>query len=150
MRKIQKTLVAVTLLALFGTSFAMNPKPQVKETGGDVTIEQLDQKGQVKAITHDQVKKWMDEKTGQFVILDVRTEQEFAQGHIPGAMQVQVTELASPKGQALLPKDPNMPIVVYCRSGNRSNEAAQQLQKMGFKEVYNLGDITGWTYGLDK
>lgn len=150
MQKFQKALVAITLLAVFGTSFAMSPKPNVKETGGDVTVEQLDQKGQVKTITHDQVKKWMDTKTGQFVIVDVRTVEEFNQGHLPGAIQVTTTELASPKGESLLPKNLDMPIVVYCRSDNRSAEAAKQLVDMGFKQVYNLGDISGWTYGLDK
>jgi rhodanese-related sulfurtransferase len=120
MKNIKKTIVAITLLAIFGTSFAMNPKPTVKEDGGDVTVEQLDQKGQVKTITHDEVKKWMDTKTGQFVIVDVRTQEEFNQGHLPGAMLVTVTELATPKGQELLPKNLDMPIVVYCRSGNNS------------------------------
>jgi rhodanese-related sulfurtransferase len=150
MRNIKKTIVAITLLAIFGTSFAMNPKPTVKEDGGDVTVEQLDQKGQVKTITHDEVKKWMDTKTGQFVIVDVRTQEEFNQGHLPGAMLVTVTELATPKGQELLPKDLDMPIVVYCRSGNRSSDAAKQLAAMGYKQVYDLGGLSGWTYGLDK
>lgn len=150
MRNMKKAIVAITLLTIFGTSFAMNPKPNVKETGGDVTIEQLDQKGQVKTITHDEVKKWMDTKTGQFVIVDVRTQEEFNQGHLPGAILVTVDEITTPKGQALLPKNLDMPLIVYCRSGNRSAQAAKQLADMGFKEVYNLGGITGWTYGLDK
>ena len=128
----------------------MSPKPTVREDGGDVTIEQLDQKGQVKTITHDEVKKWMNTKTGQFVIVDVRTQEEFNQGHLPGAILVTVTELATPKGQALLPKNLDMPIVVYCRSGNRSSDAAKKLTEMGYKQVYDLGGITGWEPEKDK
>ena len=150
MRNIQKTLVAISLVAIFGTSFAMSPKPTVKEDGGDVTVEQLDQKGQVKTITHEEVKKWMNTTTGQFVIVDVRTQEEFNQGHLPGAILVTVTELATPKGQALLPKNLDMPIVVYCRSGNRSSDAAKKLTEMGYKQVYDLGGITGWEPEKDK
>ena len=128
----------------------MNPKPNVTENEGDVTVEQLDRRGQVKTITHDEVKRWMDTKTGQFVIVDVRTQEEFDQGRLPGSILVTVTELATPKGQELLPKDPDMPIVVYCRSGNRSATAAKKLAEMGYTNVYDMGGIQNWTYGLDK
>jgi rhodanese-related sulfurtransferase len=74
-------------------------------------------------------------------LIDVRTPQEFASGHIAGAVNIPVDQLASrlseiPAGQ---------PVVVYCRSGNRSAQASQILARAGYSSIYDLGGIIGWT-----
>lgn len=77
------------------------------------------------------------------LLLDVRTDREFAMGHIRGAAQI---DFYRDDFQAELAKlDPNVPVYVYCRSGNRSGQAAKMMKSMGFKTVYNLeGGMGAW------
>lgn len=72
-------------------------------------------------------------------LVDVRTPEEFAEGHIAGARNVPVSELASRLAE--LPR--NVPVVVYCRSGGRSASAASQLAAAGFR-VSDLGPMSAW------
>jgi rhodanese-related sulfurtransferase len=75
------------------------------------------------------------------LLVDVRTAEEFRSGHIPGAKNIALQDL--PQQMDKLPKD--KPIVLYCRSGARSNNAAQMLTKAGFTNVHDLGGIINWT-----
>lgn len=84
---------------------------------------------------------WAD---ASLVVLDVRTPDEFAAGHIPGALNIPHTELAARIAE--LPAAGEKDVVVYCRSGSRSREALATLGKAGFKRLYHLaGDYTRWT-----
>jgi rhodanese-related sulfurtransferase len=74
------------------------------------------------------------------LLVDVRTAEEFRSGHIPGAINIALQDL--PQRMDTLPKD--QPIVLYCRSGARSNNAAQMLAKAGFENVHDLGGIMRW------
>ena len=74
------------------------------------------------------------------LLLDVRTRPEFASGHIPGAMNIPVQELSSRLNE--VPQDQS--VVVYCRSGNRSAQAAQILGNADYSQVYDLGGIASW------
>jgi rhodanese-related sulfurtransferase len=76
------------------------------------------------------------------VLIDVRTPEEFAQGHIEGALNIDVESGAFAAAIADLPTDGNY--VVYCRSGNRSAVAVDQMQAAGFTEVYDMGGIQAW------
>lgn len=78
------------------------------------------------------------------VILDVRTESEFNSGFIPGALLLPVDNIQN-QAEALLP-DKDMPILVYCRSGNRSRTASHYLLQMGYTSVYDFGGILDWPY----
>lgn len=73
-------------------------------------------------------------------LLDVRTSGEFAGGHLPGALNVPVGDLADRLGEL----DPRRPTVVYCQSGMRSASAARLLRKSGFREVHDLGAMARW------
>ncbi len=73
-------------------------------------------------------------------LVDVRTVEEYAQGHIDGAINIPLHEL----GQRLGELEKDKPIVLYCRSGNRSGSAMKQLQAAGFEEVHNLGAMSRW------
>lgn len=75
------------------------------------------------------------------LLLDVRTPGEFADGHIEGAVNIPVESLASRIAE--VPSD--VPVVVYCRSGNRSATASQILNSAGYGAVYDLGGIIAWT-----
>ena len=75
----------------------------------------------------------------QAILIDVRTQQEFSEGHLQGA---NVLDLNSGEFAAVLPNlDPNAEYYVYCRSGNRSTQATQMMQQAGFTNVTNLGSV---------
>ncbi len=77
------------------------------------------------------------------LLLDVRTDREFAMGHIRGAAQIDFYRDDFQEELAKL--DPNVPVYVYCRSGNRSGQAAKMMKSMRFKTVYNLeGGFGAW------
>lgn len=76
------------------------------------------------------------------VLLDVRTPQEFAAGHIDGARNIPVQELE--QKLSALPAQKSAPIVVYCRSGARSAKAASVLRNAGYTEVHDLGAMSNW------
>ena len=78
-----------------------------------------------------------------YVIPDVRTAQEFASGHIPGAALLP-NETIGTEDIPLLP-DKDQLILVYCRSGNRSKQAAEKLAQLGFTNIVEFGGINSWT-----
>lgn len=77
-----------------------------------------------------------------YIILDVRTQQEYSEGHIPNAVCIP-NETISDKEIEQLP-DKNQLILVYCRSGRRSKEAAQKLSELGYTGVMEFGGIIDW------
>ena len=92
-------------------------------------------------ITMDEAAKMMkDEKN--YIILDVRRPDEYADGHIPGAINVPNEEIGT-KEIAELP-DKSQLILVYCRSGRRSKEAAEKLVKLGYTSIAEFGGILDW------
>lgn len=79
-----------------------------------------------------------------FILLDVRTEAEFLEKRIAGAILIPDDEIASRAEQELPEKDAL--ILVYCRSGRRSAQAAAALASMGYTNVYDFGGILDWPY----
>ncbi len=94
-------------------------------------------------ITAEQAKELMDTEQN-YVILDVRTQQEYDLGHIPGAMLIP-NEVIRERAEDTL-KDKDQLILVYCRSGRRSKEAAQVLADLGYTNVKEFGGIIDWPY----
>ena len=94
-------------------------------------------------ITAEEAKKLMDSEEG-CIILDVRTREEYDQGHIPGAILIPNTEIEA-KAADLLP-DKGQLILVYCRSGRRSKLAAQSLADLGYTNIREFGGILDWPY----
>ena len=82
------------------------------------------------------------EKEDHYLILDVRTQQEYAAGHIPGAIVVP-NETIGTEEIAQLP-DKEQLIMVYCRSGNRSKQASDKLVKLGYTNIVEFGGIIDW------
>ncbi len=87
-------------------------------------------------------------QTEDYVILDVRTAAEFAEGHIPGALNV-ANEAIGSEEIAELP-DKEQVIYVYCRSGNRSKQAAEKLCDLGYTNVIEIGGIKDWNGEIEK
>jgi phage shock protein E len=70
-------------------------------------------------------------------VIDVRTDEEFRQGHLPGAVNIPYDQIASRVGE--LPSDRSQPIVLYCRTGRRSGIAKTSLEGLGFTHTINAG-----------
>ena len=94
-------------------------------------------------ITPAEAKEIMDKENG-YVILDVRTQEEYDETHIDGAILIPDYEIAD-KAESIL-KDKNQLILVYCRSGRRSKLAASELVKLGYTNVKEFGGIIDWPY----
>ena len=94
-------------------------------------------------ITAEEARKLMDSEKDR-IILDVRSREEYDQGHIPGAILIPDTEIEA-KAADLLP-DKDQLILVYCRSGRRSKLAAQSLADLGYTNILEFGGILDWPY----
>ena len=84
----------------------------------------------------------MMEKEENYIILDVRTHEEFAAGHIPGAIVIPNETIGTEEIPQL--PDQNQLIMVYCRSGNRSKQASNKLVKLGYTNIVEFGGIIDW------
>ena len=97
-------------------------------------------------ITAEEAKQIMDSEEG-YIILDVRTQEEYDQGHIPGATQISHEEIAEKAERVLTDKD--QLILVYCRSGRRSKIAAEALVELGYTNIKEFGGIIDWPYEVE-
>lgn len=97
-------------------------------------------------ITAEEAKQIMDTEEG-YVILDVRTQEEYDQGHIPGAIVIPHEEIAEKAEEVLTDKD--QLILVYCRSGRRSKIAAEALVELGYTNIKEFGGIIDWPYEVE-
>lgn len=129
MKKVIFLLLAVLLLTACG---------QAKENNqGAVYVN----------ITAEEAKQIMDSEEG-YIILDVRTQEEYDQGHIPGAILIPDTEIKTKAEEVLTDKD--QLILVYCRSGRRSKLAAEVLVELGYTNIKEFGGIIDWPYEVEK
>ena len=97
-------------------------------------------------ITAQEAKVLMDTEK-DYIILDVRTQEEYDQGHIPGAILIPDTEIEDRAEGELTDKD--QLILVYCRSGRRSKLAAQSLVGLGYTNIREFGGIIDWPYEVE-
>ena len=125
-------LILFTLLALLLT--ACSSGPQVMD--GEDMVRSYTQ------ISQDEAKKMM-EQDGTQIIVDVRMQEEYNSGHIPGAICIPNESIGTEPPEEL--PDFDQIILIYCRSGNRSKQAAQKLFDMGYINVYEFGGINDWT-----
>ena len=98
-------------------------------------------------ISGAEAKALMDSESG-YIIIDARTQSEYDDGHIPGAILISEYEIAD-RAEKELP-DKNQLILVYCRSGRRSKIAAEELVKLGYTNVKEFGGIIDWEYEIVK
>ena len=97
-------------------------------------------------ITAEEAKKLMDTEEG-YIILDVRTQKEFDEKHIPGAILIPDYEIRGRAGEVLTDKD--QLILVYCRSGRRSRNVAASLVELGYTNIREFGGIIDWPYEVE-
>jgi len=99
--------------------------------------------GGYEQISAEAAKELMDTQT-DYILLDVRTQEEYDLGHIPGAIVIPNEVISEQAEQTLTDKE--QLILVYCRSGRRSKEAAQKLVDLGYTNVKEFGGIIDWPY----
>ena len=112
-----------------------------------IIVAEKGEKAMYEQITAEDAKKIMDSGE-EHIILDTREQDEFDEGHIPGAILIPYTEIEN-KAEEMLP-DKDKLILVYCRSGRRSKIAAESLAKIGYTNVKEFGGIIDWPYEVEK
>ena len=103
------------------------------------------------AVSYEQISqeeaKQIMETTNGYILLDTRTQEEYDQSHIPGALLIPHTEIAQRAAEELPDKD--QVILLYCRSGNRSKQASEVLMELGYTNVKEFGGINTWPYEVE-
>ena len=112
-----------------------------------IIVAEKGEKAMYEQITAEEAKKIMDSGE-EHIVLDTREQDEFDEGHIPGAILIPYTEIENKAEEMLTDKDKL--ILVYCRSGRRSKIAAESLAKLGYTNVKEFGGIIDWNYGVEK
>jgi rhodanese-related sulfurtransferase len=135
MKKIMIAAAVLVILVLVLTGCSNNKEE-----------EDMNVKTQYVKISPVEAKEIMDSE--EAIVLDVRTKQEYDQGHIEGSVLLPVDEISAHAEEVL--KDKNAKILVYCRSGNRSATAAKTLIEMGYENVLDFGGIIDWPYEIVK
>ncbi|MBE6126130.1 MAG: rhodanese-like domain-containing protein [Erysipelotrichaceae bacterium] len=122
----KKTLISILILLMIAVMT------------GCINTEQIT----YKQISQEEAAEMMAKDDGH-VIVDVRRMDEYIEGHIPGAICIPNENIDQEKPEKL--PDTDQIILVYCRSGNRSKQAAEKLAAMGYRNVYEFGGIITWT-----
>lgn len=120
------------LLLLLLTGCAAREPEQIPESDS-AAYTQIDQ---------ETAMRMMEQDDGH-VVVDVRRQDEYDEGHIPGAILIPNESIGCDSPEAL--PDYDQIILIYCRSGNRSKQAAQKLAEMGYTNIYEFGGIIDWT-----
>lgn len=131
-------LVLALLLVLTGCGETTQVQSDGENTPTVNTFQQISQ---------EDAKEMMDNQS--VIILDVREQDEFDRGHIPGAVLLPVGTVAQDTAAAVIP-EPDSVVLVYCRSGNRSKIASQTLADLGYTNVYEFGGISTWPYEVEE
>ena len=103
--------------------------------------------GAYEQITQEKAKEMMD--TQDVIVLDVREQDEYDSGHIPGAVLLPVGTIDEDTAGEVIPEKDST-VLVYCRSGNRSKAASDTLVKLGYTKVYEFGGINTWPYAIEQ
>jgi len=125
-------LVFLMIVAMLASGCAVSEKPGTNTDATGVIV-----------INAEDAKSRLDSEEG-IILVDVRTPEEFRDGHIPGAILLPVDEIAT-NAETVIP-DKEATYFIYCRTGNRSATASDQLVEMGYRNIYDLGGINDWPY----
>lgn len=138
-------LVIVTVVSFGGCASKEKESHLPKETETTKTAEMINMT--YEQISQKEAKRIMDTEF-DYIIIDARTQEEFDEGHIEGAILIPEYEIAE-KAPDLIP-DKNQLILVYCRSGRRSKIASEALVQLGYTNVKEFGGIIDWEYEIVK
>lgn len=143
MVKIMITIILIILIVictLIGLNKLLNNTSKLFNTENK-------NKSKVQHVSMDEIIQIM-EKNQNYIILDVRTKDEFNDGHIPSAICIPNESIDSNIVNKL--PDKEQLILIYCRSGNRSKQAAEKLEKLGYTNLIEFGGIIDWNGEIEK
>ena len=112
-------------------------------TGCGGTASNASSESDYQQISQEEAKEMMD--TQEVIILDVREQDEYDSGHIPGAVLLPVGSIDEDTAAEVIPEKDST-VLVYCRSGNRSKTASSTLADLGYTNIYEFGGINTWPY----
>ena len=112
-------------------------------TGCGGTASNASSESDYQQISQEEAKEMMD--TQDVIILDVREQDEYDSGHIPGAVLLPVGTIDEETAAEVIPEKDST-VLVYCRSGNRSKTASSALAELGYTNIYEFGGINTWPY----
>ena len=135
-------ILIITLLIISGCSSGVNEIDESSESTTELSTEEELVVDGYTQINQTKAQKMMDE-ADDYIILDVRTAEEFADGHIPDAVNIPNESIGEEDNISQLPNKDQL-IFVYCRSGRRSKEASKKLAALGYTNVYEFGGIIDW------
>ena len=134
----------ILLFALLAASLALLSGCALSKAKAD-TAEDMPDKAAYQKISAEEAYEMM---ISQEIVVDVRTREEYDGGHIENAVLVPNESIGSEMPEALPDKEATL--LVYCRSGRRSKDAAQKLLALGYQSVYDFGGVIDWPYELVK
>jgi rhodanese-related sulfurtransferase len=138
LKTIIPAILSLTLIAACGGSDSTSDDGTAPTTGGDVAVA-----SGFTLVSPEEAAATIADPPEDLVILDVRTPEEFAEGHIEGAVMVDFYSDTFDAELAAL--DPDVPYVVYCRSGNRSGQTITKMEQIGYQSVEDIdGGVVAW------
>ena len=145
MKKALMTLISALLLVTGCSTATPTPGPDLSSAGDSGAPSS--QEVVYRRISAAEAKEMID-GDAPVIILDVRTQQEYDEGHIKDSILLPYDQIPEKAGTVL--PDKNATILVYCRSGNRSATASNALIELGYTDVLDFGGIIDWPYGIEK
>ena len=100
----------------------------------------------MESISFERAKELIDSEKA--VLTDVREEEEYILGHAAGAVLLPLDTINSESAAAVIPSKAT-PVILYCKTGSRSSQAALMLEEIGYTRVYDIGGLVGWEYGIE-
>ncbi len=144
MKRILLALLSLLLLVGCGES-----APQ-EQQGSEAAVQEKQELAlSYQQITAEEAKSMMDERGDAAVILDVRTQEEYDEAHIPNAKLLPHDAIDETSAADII-GEKDTPVLVYCRSGNRSKKGAEALAALGYSQVYEFGGIRDWPYETEQ
>ena len=140
-------IVIIAVLICIGCFIYKSSKTNKTTTSNNSTTTSAAKTNEIRHVSMDDIVKIMNENK-DYVIVDVRTPDEYKEGHIPNAINIPNETINETVYNKL--KDKNQLILIYCRSGSRSRQAAYKMQKLGYTNLVDFGGIINWKGKIEK
>ena len=140
-------IILIAVLICIGCFIYKTNKTNKTTTSNSTANTNGAKTNEIRHVSMNDIVKIMEENK-DYVIVDVRTPDEYAEGHIPNAINIQNETINETVYNKL--KDKNQLILIYCRSGSRSRQAAYKMQKLGYTNLVDFGGIINWKGKIEK
>ena len=140
-------IILIAVLICIGGFIYKTSKTNKTTTSNSTATTNGAKTNEIRHVSMNDIVKIMEENK-DYVIVDVRTPDEYAEGHIPNAINIQNETINETVYNKL--KDKNQLILIYCRSGSRSRQAAYKMQKLGYTNIVEFGGIINWKGKIEK